>query len=72
MISPIGINKIYAYDEVSNPEVMQPNTIIEYISNTEYIVLSGGESKQAKLLPPTLEGTILEGKVIDESNYIVE
>lgn len=45
---------------------------ISAASNTKYVILSGGESKQTKILPPTLEGTILEGKIIDESNYIVE
>lgn len=45
-----GVSGVSA-EEVSIPDVMQPGTIIEYVSNTEYVVLQGGESNQAKKTP---------------------
>lgn len=42
-----GVSEVFA-KEVSIPNEMQPETVIEYISDTEYIVLQGGESNHDK------------------------
>ena len=58
-----GVSKVSA-EEVSIPNEMQPETIIEYISDTEYVVLQGGESNQEK--------KIVNNELPETGAYIVE
>lgn len=70
-----GGNKLYAFEEVLIPETMQPNTVIEYVSDTEYAIIVGGKSKQRNKnskIKQTLQNDLLKDKIIDESNYKVE
>lgn len=58
-----GVSEVSA-EEVSIPNEMQPETIIEYISDTEYVVLQGGESNQEK--------KIVNNELPETGAYIVE